>query len=103
MLRKPPKSVQSLLDASHLTELQKKQTGKTHLQSLWTATVPADVNANSRFLSVQGQTLVVVTHSSVWATRIRLIQSHIMAQFSKLPNMTIRSLEVKVRPTRSFE
>ncbi|RUO33490.1 DUF721 domain-containing protein [Aliidiomarina sanyensis] len=101
MLRKPPKTVQSLLNDSPLTRLQKKQDAQEQLQVLWAETVPADLHANSRCLAVQGQTLIVIARSGAWATRIRLMQPHIMAKFSELPNLNVRSLEVKVRPNLS--
>ncbi|TRW50403.1 DUF721 domain-containing protein [Aliidiomarina halalkaliphila] len=98
MLRKPPKTVQSLLNDSPLARLQKKQSVQERLQALWSETVPADLHANSRCLSVQGQTLFVVARSGVWATRIRLMQTHIMAKFNQLPDTNVRSLDVKIRP-----
>ncbi|WP_194756280.1 DciA family protein [Aliidiomarina indica] len=98
MLRKPPKTVQSLLNDGPLARLQKKQSVQEQLYALWSETVPADLLANSRCLSVQGQTLIIAARSGVWATRIRLMQTHIMAKFTELPDTNIRSLEVKIRP-----
>lgn len=99
MLKKTPKSVQELLSGSTLSRLQATDAKHSRLQTMWVQTVPADLAANSRCFSVQGQTLVIYARSGAWATRIRLLQTHIMRKFNEYPDAQVRSLDIQIKPT----
>lgn len=99
MLKRPPKSVQVLLQKGTLAQLNEQHHRQINLQNLWREAVPADLAVNSRCVAIQGQTLIIYVRSGAWATRVRLLQAKIMQTFQAATQTTLRSLEIKVKPS----
>lgn len=99
MLKRKPKSVQTLLQKGPLAQLNEQHHRQSNLQNLWLAAVPADLAANSRCVAIQGQTLIIYVRSGVWSTRVRLLQAKILLSLQTASSQPLRSLEIKVKPS----
>ena len=65
--------------------------------ALWPA-IPTSLQAHCDVANFRGQTLVLVTHSSVWAAKLRHISPRILHAARKLCKIDAQKIQIKIQP-----
>ena len=60
--------------------------------------LPAPLNEHCRVLAIKDETLIIATHSPVWAARLRFHAPLLVKQLSNHQTVKLRTVRVRVRP-----
>lgn len=97
---KDPQKVSNLLAKSTLRQLIEKAEWMIKLQQIFAEVLDQpELARHCSIMNINDKTLVIMVDQAAWATRLRYQQEHILRALQfRLPNLDLKSLQVKVRP-----
>lgn len=95
-----PQSIKSLLNqsGSALARVAHEAAEHERLSRLVRSVLPPDLSTHILSVNLREDTLVIITDSAAWATRIRYLQGDIMQNLAAEHGVSASKLVTKVRP-----